>query len=434
MKNILKKLFDHLKSVYHFLLAFFGALVYRFPSRRIKVFGVTGTNGKTTTVDLACRIFKKAGYKVAAFSSIKFEIAGEERQNLYKMTMPGRAALQKLLREAVNKGCDVAIMEVTSEGIKQHRHRFIDFDAACFTNLTPEHIESHGGFENYKREKGKLFQATKSVHIINSDDENAGYFLKFPAERKIIFGIKDKEHLSKKEEEEHLVLNAEKVEASKNGINFKVEGKEFFLSLSGKFNIYNALAAIAFSKIERIDPGKARDALREAKVIPGRMEEVISSPFNVIIDYAVTPDTLEGVYTEMRESLSGGRLMAVLGSCGGGRDKWKRPVLGKIAAKYCDKIIITNEDPYNEDPKEILSMIKLGIMEAGFPEKDLYEIIDRRDAIGKALDLAEPGDGVIITGKGDEPWMCVSGGKKIPWNEREIIKEEYEKREIQENK
>lgn len=428
-KTLLK--FKGLVSVYHFLLSFSGALFYFFPSRKIKVFAVTGTNGKTTTVDLMTEVFKEAGYRVAAFSSVKFEIAGEEEKNLFKMTMPGRAVLQSLLKKAVRKGCDIAIMEVTSEGIKQHRHRFIDFDAACFTNLTPEHIESHGGFENYKKEKGKLFRAVSKAHIINIDDDNADYFLQFPAKKKIFYGIK--KDFQKKEG--NFLIKAENIKAGKKSLVFSIGEDNFFLPLSGKFNVYNALAAASLALTEGVEMESIKKGLKNAKGIPGRMEEVISSPFNVIIDYAVTPETMEEVYKEIKENFSPTRLIAVFGSCGGGRDKWKRPVMGEIAAKYCEAVIITNEDPYDEDPQEIMDQIEEGFLRRMkvFPEgrkPHYWKIIDRRDAIRKALELASPGDAIIVTGKGDESWMCLADGKKTPWKEREVIKEEYDKRKV----
>ncbi len=411
---MIKKTLQKLKiavSLYHLLYAFLGALFYRFPSSKIKVIAVTGTNGKSTTVDLIARAFKEGGYRVAAFSSVKFEIAGKEEPNLYKMTMPGRAVIQKLLRKAVKEKCDVAIMEVTSEGIKQHRHRFINIDTACFTNLSPEHIESHGGFDSYKKEKGKLFKATKKTHVINVDDENADYYLSFPAQEKITYGIKN----------EKAQIRATDVRNLDKGISFTVDKEEYKLGLSGKFNAYNALVAIALAKKEKIEDKHIKNALEKANLVPGRMDEVISSPFRAIIDYAVTPVTLEIVYQELLENYSPQNLICVLGSCGGGRDKWKRPVLGEIAAKHCNRVIVTNEDPYDEDPEEIIDAVISG--SGGKGEK----IIDRREAIRAALSGAKEGDVIVFTGKGNEPWMCLAGGKKIEWDEKRIIQEELNK-------
>jgi len=189
VKNLIKKFIPaFLLDFYHFFLPMFGAFLYRFPSKKLIVIGVTGTNGKSTVVNLATKVLEEANYKVASLSSIKFKIGEKEWPNTLKMTMPGRLKLQKFLREAVNAGCQYAVIEVTSEGIKQHRQRFIDFDIAVFTNLTPEHIESHGSFERYREAKGKLFQACKNIHIINLDDENSDYFLKFSVQKKYTYG------------------------------------------------------------------------------------------------------------------------------------------------------------------------------------------------------------------------------------------------------
>ena len=405
MKKLLKKFIPNfLLSWYHFLLAFLGAVLYRFPAKKIKVIGVTGTNGKSTVVEMTSKILEEAGYRVGSLSSIKFKIGDKEWPNTLKMTMPGRFKIQKFLRQALNSGCQYMILEVTSEGIKQYRHKFIDFEVAVFTNLTPEHIEAHGGFENYKKAKGKLFQVTKGVHIINLEDENAEYFLEFPANKKYTYGL------------------------NQGDINQK--NLQLSLQLVGDFNIYNALASICVGLSQRISLETCKRAVEKVKEIPGRMEEVISKPFKVIVDYAFTPNALEKVYqtlTMNNEQRTKNKLICVLGACGGGRDKWKRPVLGEIAAKYCDEVIVTNEDPYDENPYQILSEIKSGISKSQFPTPNFYEILDRRGAIRKSLGLAKPNDVVVITGKGCEPWICIANGKKIPWDDRQVAKEEFQK-------
>ncbi len=421
MKSIIRKIHP-VVSIYHFLFAFMGALFCGFPSRKIKVFAVTGTNGKTTTVSIISEVFKSMGYKVAAFSSEKFEINGKEEPNLYKMTMPGRSVLQKLLSKAVKEKCDIAVMEVTSEGIKQYRHYFFHFNAVCITNLTPEHIESHGSFENYRKAKGKLFKACKDTHIINIDDDNANYFLQFKSKQKICYGMNN--DISK--EQANIFLRAENINSSDKGTTFTVDNENLFLPLFGKFNVYNALIALALLKKEKGSIDGVKNALAKIKGVPGRMDEVDLTPpstFKAIIDYAVTPNALEELYKELKSNFNPQRIIAVFGACGGGRDKWKRPVLGEIAEKYCDKIILTNEDPYDEDEEDIVNQIMQGVK-----SKAKAEIItDRRSAINKALRVAKEGDIVIVTGKGSEPWMCLKDGKKVPWNEKNIIKEEYNK-------
>ncbi len=420
MVNFIKKLIpEPIINLYHRTMPFFGALIYRFPSRKIKAIAVTGTNGKTTTVNMISEILEQAGYKTASFSSIKFRIGKEEQPNLLKMTMPGRMTIQKLLRKAVDKGCQYAVFEVSSEGIKQFRHLCINFDIALITNLSLEHIEAHGSFENYREMKGRLFKAVKKIHIVNLDDEHKDFFLGFPAEEKWGFGTKSDTSFKGR------VVKAKDCSSDTNGVSFKTEGIDFKIPLFGSFNIYNALAAISAGLACGVDLETSKQALGKIKTIPGRTEEVVSDPFKVIIDYAVTPDALENLYKAIADTLSVGKIIAVLGACGGGRDKWKRPVLGKIAQKYCDKVIVTNEDPYNEDPMEIINSI------AESAGAKSIKILDRRSAIKKALSLARKGDAVVITGKGCEPWMCLAGGKKIAWDDRQVAREEFRKLYVQ---
>ncbi len=418
-KNSLEKFIpSFLLNWYHFLLAFLGAFFYGFPSKELKIIGVTGTGGKTTVVEFCHQIFKEAGYKTASISSISFRIEDKQWPNTLKMTMPGRLKLQRFLRKAVKAGCSYAVLEVTSEGILQHRQKFIDFEVAVLTNLSPEHIERHGSFEKYREAKGKLFEQTKKVHIINQDDENSEYFLKFPAKKKIGFP------------------EAKNIQDNSAGISFEVQNTKFNLNLLGKFNVSNALAAISVSLSQGIDLAACQRALAKVRGIPGRMEIVIKEPFQVIVDYAHTPQSLREVYETLRNpkpQAPNPNLICVLGSCGGGRDKWKRPKLGEIAAKYCQNIIITNEDPYDENPQKIIDAIEGGFSQIPNPKPQIpkYEkILDRREAIKKALSLARPDDIVIITGKGCEPWMCVAGGKKIPWDDRQIVQEEFKKLQL----
>lgn len=415
MKQVIKKLTpSFLLNWYHFLWSFLGAVLYGFPSKKLKVIGVTGTNGKSTVIEMISSILEEAGFKIAALSSIKFKIADKEEPNMLKMTMPGRFTLQKFLKQAVNVKCQYAVIEVTSEGIKQHRHRFIDFGSAVFTNLSPEHIEAHGSFEKYRQAKEELFKVTKGVHVLNTDDENVNHFLKYKADKKYGYGL-----TANKEIDYQLV--ATNYEANPNSTIFKVNNIDFRLSLIGKFNVYNALAAICIGLSEDISLEVCKKALEKIKYIPGRMEIVIASPFKVIVDYAFTPNALEKVYSSIKNTFNPPKMICVLGAAGGGRDKWKRSVLGKIAAKYCQHTIITNEDPYDENPEDIINQVAQG---AGDKAE---KIIDREKAINSALKKAKINDVVIITGKGCEPWICIKNEEKIPWDDRKIVKEEFEK-------
>jgi UDP-N-acetylmuramoyl-L-alanyl-D-glutamate--2,6-diaminopimelate ligase len=414
VKKIIKKIVpETLIRGYHYSWALFSALYYRFPSKRIKVIGVTGTNGKSTTVKLISKILNEADKKVGVVSSIDFELDGKREKNTLKMTMPGRGFLQKFLRRAVNQNCEVVVLEVTSEGIKQFRHKFINFDIALVTNLAPEHIESHGSFEAYKKAKGKLFLEAKKIHILNNDDQYRDYFNSFTAEKKHGYGLKEENT------DFSTFTHGEQVKIEEDGIKFSVNNKDFKINLSGKFNVYNSLAAISVAEELGIDLKTASKALKKVKAVPGRMEKIINEPFTVYLDYAFTPNALRQVYKSLKEKEKPKKLIAVLGACGGGRDKWKRPVLGEIASNFANQVIITNEDPYDEDPEQIIREVA-----AGCQNKPI-QITDRREAINKALELAEKGDLVVITGKGAESWIQVKNEKKIPWSDKKVIKEEF---------
>jgi len=409
---------------YHFLLVFLGAIIYRFPGKKLRMIGVTGTNGKSTVVEMISQILEEAGFRVASFSSIRFKIGKEVKENVLKMTMPGRFFLQKLLRQAADANCHYVVLETTSEGIKQHRHQFIDFEMAVFTNLSAEHIEAHGSFEKYRRAKEKLFERTKKIHIINLDDKNVKHFLKYKAEEKYGYSlgiINLNSPLTNNKIPEYKV-QATDYRISARGVAFKVGDTEFTLKLLGAFNIYNALAAICVGLSQNIALTICKQALEKMEVVPGRMETVISEPFSVIVDYAFTPAALEKVYQTLKATSSHQqvpRLICVLGAAGGGRDQWKRPILGGLAAQYCNDVIITNEDPYDEDPAGIINQIAQGAGQKG------VKILDRREAIRESLRKAQPGDTVVITGKGSEPFICVAGGKKIAWDDREVVREEF---------
>ncbi|MBI4138183.1 MAG: UDP-N-acetylmuramoyl-L-alanyl-D-glutamate--2,6-diaminopimelate ligase [Candidatus Wildermuthbacteria bacterium] len=420
MKKFLRKHTpSFLVSLYHLAWAFLSALRYGFPGYGMTVIGVTGTNGKSTTVDMLSRILLAGGKKTASLSSIRFQIGKREWRNTMKMTMPGRFVIQKFLRQAKKEGCGFVVLEVTSEGILQHRHRFIPFYGAVFTNLSPEHIERHGSFENYRKAKGALFKAARGFHAVNGDDEHASFFLGFQARKKIVYSAKKEGEAS---------IRAADIVAGQNGAAFIADGVKVSLRLLGEFNVYNALAAIAAARELGVSLETARQALEGVSKVPGRMEEVISSPIRVIVDYAFTPAALKQVYQSLKtvsHSRSGQairKLICVLGGTGGGRDAWKRPVLGAIASEWCDHIIVTNEDPYEEDPQKIIDEVADGT------GGKAIKILDRREAIASALDIATPGDTVVITGKGSEDSIAVAGGKKISWDDRVVAREEFEKR------
>lgn len=401
-----------LKGVYHFVLAWLSNIVHASPSRKIFVLGVTGTKGKSTTLELINSILEAAGKKTALVSSIRFKIGDKTEKNASGTTMPGRFFLQRFLRKAVSRGCEYALIEVTSQGILQHRHRFIHWNAALYTNLRPEHIEAHGSFGNYRQAKTNFFgyaahqsKKTGKLFFLNEMDSSHQYFAS------AVDGCGEVVYFSRESFAE------KELNRGKESIG------EWLLS---NFNLENAAAATAFAQSQGISWPLIRKTLRAFKGVPGRLEYLQRTPFAVIIDYAHTPDSLEEIYRELHAKSVGkksGNLVCVLGAAGGGRDKWKRPEMGRIAADYCREIILTDEDPYDEDPARIIGDIKSGISNARFPTSKIKEIIDRREAIRIALALAKKNDVVIITGKGSENCIHVAGGKKIPWDEREVVEE-----------
>lgn len=408
-KVIPKNIYTFFQPYYHFVLALTGTALYRKPSRNIYVIGVTGTKGKSSTTEFINAVLMASGKKTALLSTIRFKIGDETRPNNYKMTMPGRFFTQKFLHDAVNAHCDYAIIEMTSEGARFYRHVGVEMDALIFTNLSPEHIESHGSFENYKNAKLRLVKhlaTSKKPHrvsVANIDNRHGFSFLIHTVEKNIGYSLKDVKIISETQESSTIVYKEETIT----------------IPLPGKFNILNALSAIKFAEENNISLSVAKEGIEGLKTIRGRVERIdVGQNFSVIVDYAHTDDSLRKLY----EAYSSSRKIAVLGSTGGGRDAWKRPVLGKIADEYCDEIIITNEDPYDEEPMKIINEVANGVT-IHTPIK----IMDRREAIAHALSLARPGDTVLISGKGTDPYIMGPNGSKEVWDDATVAREELAK-------
>lgn len=397
LTNIIKM--NKLRLFWHYLLAWLGSKLYKNPSQKLFVIGVTGTKGKSTVLELINVILEAAGKRTALSSSVRFKIDSFSQANNTSMSMPGRFFMQKFLKEAADRGCEYALIEVTSQGILQHRHRFIDFDAALITNLEPEHIEAHGSFVKYRDTKVKFFR-----DVGRYSKKNNKIFL-------INFGARDSRYFTEAVKGRGSAVFYEKKDVKALKIKTK---------LLGEFNLENIAAAVAFARARNIDWETIRSAVENFDGVPGRLEFAQKIPFAVVIDYAHTPGSLEKVYQTGREMLKKkGEMLCVLGAAGGGRDIWKRPVMGEIASKYCDYIILTNEDPFDDDPMEILNQIESGIMDSD--KKKVKKILERKEAIHSAIKMAKKDDLVIITGKGCEPFMHVADNKKIPWNEREVV-------------
>ncbi len=414
-----------LYSTYHWLWAFIGSIIFGHPSRRIFVIGVTGTKGKSTTLEFLSAILEAAGKKTALSSTVYQKILDKSSRNLSVNSMPGRFFLQKFLKKAANAGVEYALIEVTSQGVVQHRHEFIDWDAAFMTNLAPEHIESHGSFENYRAAKVSFFEylarssKRDKFFFVNGNDRSAEYFIE--AGEKASGG-----RIS--------VYAGEKFvnQCLKNGLDLTTREKRRAANewLWSDFNLDNAAAGLAFAETQKIPWPVFKKALLSFGGLTGRMEFVQREPFAIIVDGAHTPESLEKVYQNARPELlygsRGGRMICILGSAGGGRDRWKRPAMGKIAAQYCDVVILTDEDPYDENPDEILEEIRYGMDEAvnrRIQPENILKVLNRREALKKAVGLAKRGDSVIATGKGSETSIHVAHGKTIPWGEKETIEE-----------
>ncbi len=393
---------------YHYLWALGSALWYGFPARSLIVIGVTGTKGKSSVAEMLHAILTLAGHKTALAGTIRFAIGGDSRPNLFKMTLPGRGFIQALLAEAVKEHCTHAVIEITSEAALQYRHLFLDLDALIFTNLQKEHIESHGSFEKYFDAKFKigeeLVRSPKRPRAVvaNIDDTRGKNFLALPVEKQIPFSFDELQN----------------PQISESGSTFSYQGTRFELPQPGRFSVMNALAAVKASEFLGVPLETAARGLNKLTRIPGRAERIeAGQDFLVIVDYAHTPDSLTALY----EAFPNRRKICVLGNTGGGRDTWKRPLMGKIASEACDEVILTNEDPYDEDPRKIVHEM------ASKMERAPTIIMDRREAIRAGLGLAHTGDAVLITGKGTDPFVMGARGTKEAWSDARVAREELDK-------
>jgi len=421
----------YMRKIYHYLLSFLSYIFYGRPSRRLVVIGVTGTKGKSTTCRFIANVLQAGGYKVGLLSTVEFQVGEKRWLNKRKMTMLGRGEIHKMLRAMVRAGCQYAVVETSSEGILQYRHKFLNYDIAVFTNLGTEHSERHGGFENLRSAKGELFaalarhpkvingQKIKKVIVVNTDDANAEYYLNFAADEKIGYGLKKVSSIK------YQVLWAEIEKSEADGSVFKILNTKYTIHIPGQFNIPNAQAAIAVGRSQNISEEKIRQGIESVKLVEGRMEFIDEGqPFRVIVDYAHEPMSLTELFTAVRKMLpSGGRSITLVGSDGGGRDVGKRAKMGAIAGQLCDIVIVTDVNCFDEDPRAIAEMLAVGARQAGKKDdQNLFIEIDRQKAIALAVKMAQPGDVITITAKGTEPCICVANGQKVPWDDRDAAR------------
>lgn len=390
---------------------------YDYPGKKMRMIGVTGTNGKTSSTYMLRDISRKAGYKVGVIGTIKIMIEDEEMP--IHNTTPDVIDLQEILDKMYKQNIDYVVMEVSSHALDMNRIAGCEYDTAMFTNLTQDHLDYHKTMENYALAKAKLFDSlsapnlvkTNKNAVINLDDElGSKTMIEHTKCNLITYGIKN-----------DAVLKAENVEIKASGASFDVKYKDdcvhFDLKVTGMFNVYNILGVIGVALAEKISFDIIKETLEAFEAVAGRFELVRQGQdFSVIVDYAHTPDGLENVLKTARE-IAKKRLIVVFG-CGGDRDRTKRPIMGRIAAQLADVVIATSDNPRTEDPEFILSEVEAGVLPAlhgNFHEK----ITDRRTAIFRAIELAQKDDIVLIAGKGHENYQILKTGT-IHFDDKEV--------------
>ena len=404
-----------LVNPYHLLEAIAANVRHGFPARHMQVIMITGTNGKTTTAAFLTSVLKAAGHNVGLCSTAYFEINGERIANDLNFTVTNPFKLQAMLTQMRRAKVEYLVLEVTSHALLQHRVWGIPCDLAIMTNLTQDHLDYHGTMEAYAAAKAKLFAHRPRLIVLNRDDKWFDFFDKFHAgEQKMTYGTH--------ELAECRIVGA-RLRRDGSDVKLLIDHQtklNFATHLPGKFNVYTATAAATAAYLMHVDIEKIEQGIEDLKSVPGRLERIeMDQPFDVIVDYAHTPDAFSNLLETLKH-LTKNRLILVFGATGD-RDKTKRPVMGEIAARLADRIIVTDEETYTESAETIREMIMRGIKAAG-AEGKTEEIPDRRQAIEKALSLARRHDTVVVTGMGHEQYRVLDG-KRVPWDEVSIIRE-----------
>jgi len=406
-------------------LALLACRFYGYPAHCLGVIGVTGTDGKTTTTNLIGAILDAAGQRNGLISTVNFKVGATSWENATRQSTPESLDIQRMLAEMVANGARYAVIETTSHALVLDRVVGCEYDVAAVTNITHEHLDFHGTLDAYRRAKARLFAMVDPENrkdppvpraaVLNADDTSYAFLRPFCRVPVLSYGI-----------EQPADIRADHLDLASDGSAFRVcmpDGEMAIeTKLVGRFNVANCLAAIGVAYALGVAPEAMRRALAAVTGVPGRMERIdCGQPFQVIVDYAHTPDSLEKVLAILRP-LTPGRLMVVFGSAGE-RDVQKRPIMGAIAARYADFFVITDEDPREEDREAILEEIAMGATSAGaVRERDYLCIADRRAAIAAAFARARPGDTVLLAGKGHEQCI-IMGREKVPWDDRRVARE-----------
>ncbi|MBM4430677.1 MAG: UDP-N-acetylmuramoyl-L-alanyl-D-glutamate--2,6-diaminopimelate ligase, partial [Chloroflexi bacterium] len=404
-------------------LGWLAAMWHGYPARKLRVIGVTGSEGKTTTVRLIASILQAAGHRIGWVSTVSAVIGGEEVDTGLHTTTPDALEMQGYLAHMVDAAAEYAVIEATSHGLAQHRVTGCEFDVAVVTTITHEHMDYHKTYEEYRAAKARLFASLSDsyrkpgvakVSILNADDTSYDFLEQYTAERCLSYGI-----------ERPSDVVAQEIHASAFGTSFTALTSrgtfEVMTPLIGAYNVYNILAAIAVGVSQGTDVAAMQRGIAAVKGVTGRMERIdMGQDFTAIIDFAHTPNSLEKALLAVRD-LTHGRVIVVFG-CAGLRDRAKRPWMGEIAGRLADYTILTAEDPRTEDVNEIIEEIAEGCRRVGRREgRHFHSVPDRTEAIQAAINLARPGDLVIVAGKGHEQSMCY-GTTEHPWSEHEALR------------
>ncbi len=411
-------LFAHVRNS-RSALAEIASAFYGDPSDALQMVGVTGTNGKTTVAYLTHHLLKALDTPTGLISTIEVR-TGTVAANA-ALTTPGPIELQRTLHHMVDDGCEACTMEVSSHALDQERVRSVGYDVAIFTNLTSDHLDYHGTVRAYRDAKKKLFDglAPGATAVVNADDDSARLMMQ-DTEAAVVTVALDADNRAAAD------VPVEIVESTVSGLRLRLDGQERSFRLAGRFNAYNLAVAYATGCALGHDAGAVLDALEEAPPIPGRFEQLhFDDGTTVIVDYAHTPDALENILSSVRDTLPAsfdGTLWCVFG-CGGDRDRSKRRVMGSIAEQLADRVVVTSDNPRTEEPEAILNDIRRGVSRPG----DAQWIVDREEAIRTVAAQADPGDVVLIAGKGHETYQVV-GTDKRPFDDRKKARTYFESR------
>lgn len=405
---MIEKIKNLIRGPYHYALQALAAVQSGLPARSMTVIGIGGTKGKSTVSEMVFAILSEAGITSALVGTIRFAVGKESKPNKLKMTMPGRGFIQRFLARAKRKGATHAIVELTTEGARQYRNLFLYPDIILMTNVQKEHIESHGSFEKYVERKWDIvreLERSPKPHraiVAGCDDEWNTCFI----DAKVPVSISYSKH------------DIPDVKSTDTETTFTYKGKLVTIPLPGVFNAVNALGAIKIAEHLGIPLDTTLTALKKLAPVLGRVERIeAGQDFLAVVDYAHTPDSLRALYDAFPHK----RKICVLGNTGGGRDTWKRPEMGAIADSMCDTVILTNEDPYDENPEQIVQAMAKGM------KRSPLIIMDRRAAIREALSKARAGDVVLVSGKGTDPYIMGPKGAKTLWSDATVVREEIEK-------